>query len=120
MWGKEGMIVAADRMPGQRLSDVIRAVREDGRRLGERGSWVATVEWPDDVRGEPGQPYRTQVSLPLRDVERDYPEDLEDYLNEVEEAPESLDRQKSGARGRAQVVAVEWMLFQGLGIRPSA
>jgi len=56
---------AADAMPGRSLAEHIEVVADLAAREfpeGRRGSWMLVLDWPQDERSEPGDPFQTRVS----------------------------------------------------------
>lgn len=108
----------ADKLPGQTVKDVVEAIREAARLQvsdDAEGSWIAAVDWPDDDRSEPSEPYQTIASLPVQELDDDTLGKAESYFDEIEEdGTLLLDRQKSGARGTADIKTIEWAVFYGL------
>lgn len=85
----------------------------------KRGSWVCTIEWPDDPRTRRGKPHATVASRKYRDIAtvkgRDQAtSNAKDYFSEVMEAPEILSGEKSRGVGRAVLTSIQWMVFEGV------
>ncbi len=111
-------VFMADKLPGMTNRMVIEAIRAEARKKvtkDARGSWIANADWPDDERSEPSRPYNTIVALPIQTLDGNILGDAEDYMDEVEEDGSLfLDRQKSGAKGTAEIKTIEWAVFYGL------
>jgi len=110
----------ADKLPGQDPRDIVAAIREATREkaLGGkvRGCWQVNIEWPDDDRGEPSEPYETVASLGMQELDDNVEGDAVDWIDEIEEDGQLFlrDKQKSGAKGTSDVTMIQFAVFYGL------